>query len=520
MSSSSELNQAEIKPQSYSLLLKSFGDHQIQQNHIHQPGQTQKLEEFLAHLEEEWLKIEAFKRELPLCMQLLANAMEASRQQLQTCRTPNQDEARPILEEFIPLKHSNTEGSEKASNISEKSSWMISAQLWSNSNEGITKQQQQLSKDETDQISSEPKLGLEDKKRNAGEAFLPFSKEAANTCSSQTLLVLPDLALNSTSTDKEIIDEKKCIESENNRISCRRRDNNNSVSINIKGGDGGNNSMTEQGKVMVASQGDAQGNSNSTQAHRKARRCWSPDLHRRFVNALQMLGGSQVATPKQIRELMKIDGLTNDEVKSHLQKYRLHTRRPSPSPESAGNPTPQVVVLGSIWVPPEYAAAAAAAAHNNGGGGGGPTIYSTHPGSLTSAHYCATPTQVAVPQEFYTTQQQPHHLLHHHHNNIQLHHHHPHHIYKLSPSSKTPLSSPESDGNNTISQGRDQSESIEDGKSESSNWKGDSGSGSGGSGDHHNNTSEDEQRRGLASLRDESDKSNGTSDEHQITLKF
>jgi SHAQKYF class myb-like DNA-binding protein len=28
-----------------------------------------------------------------------------------------------------------------------------------------------------------------------------------------------------------------------------------------------------------------------------------------------------VATPKQIRELMKVDGLTNDEVKSHLQVY-------------------------------------------------------------------------------------------------------------------------------------------------------------------------------------------------------
>jgi hypothetical protein len=26
-----------------------------------------------------------------------------------------------------------------------------------------------------------------------------------------------------------------------------------------------------------------------------------------------------VATPKQIREVMKVDGLTNDEVKSHLQ---------------------------------------------------------------------------------------------------------------------------------------------------------------------------------------------------------
>lgn len=30
-----------------------------------------------------------------------------------------------------------------------------------------------------------------------------------------------------------------------------------------------------------------------------------------------------VATPKQIRELMKVDGLTNDEVKSHLQVKSL-----------------------------------------------------------------------------------------------------------------------------------------------------------------------------------------------------
>lgn len=34
---------------------------------------TLRLEEFLARLEEERLKIEAFKRELPLCMKLLTN---------------------------------------------------------------------------------------------------------------------------------------------------------------------------------------------------------------------------------------------------------------------------------------------------------------------------------------------------------------------------------------------------------------------------------------------------------------
>jgi hypothetical protein len=113
---------------------------------------------------------------------------------------------------------------------------------------------------------------------------------------------------------------------------------------------------------------------------RKARRCWSPELHRRFVAALQRLGGAQgedrsglllllvrfakgtfrflicradelvllpaVATPKQIRELMKVDGLTNDEVKSHLQKYRLHTRRASSSDGGGGD---HHAALAGLW---------------------------------------------------------------------------------------------------------------------------------------------------------------------------
>ncbi|XP_041993175.1 transcription factor HHO2-like [Salvia splendens] len=60
---------------------------------------------------------------------------------------------------------------------------------------------------------------------------------------------------------------------------------------------------------------------------KKQRRCWSPELHKIFVDALQQLGGAQTATPKQIRERMKVEGLTNDEVKSHLQKYRIYMKR-------------------------------------------------------------------------------------------------------------------------------------------------------------------------------------------------
>lgn len=73
MASSSELT-LDCKPQnSYSMLLKSFGGDQI--GAINDQTQTQKLEDFLSRLEEERLKIDAFKRELPLCMQLLDNGI-------------------------------------------------------------------------------------------------------------------------------------------------------------------------------------------------------------------------------------------------------------------------------------------------------------------------------------------------------------------------------------------------------------------------------------------------------------
>ncbi|XP_077221478.1 transcription factor HHO3-like [Tasmannia lanceolata] len=107
--------------------------------------------------------------------------------------------------------------------------------------------------------------------------------------------------------------------------------------------------------------GDEKGGQSSS---RKARRCWSQELHRRFLHALQKLGGSHAATPKQIRELMKVDGLTSDEVKSHLQKYRLHTRRPTPTVPPNGTPQPhQFVLVGGIRVPPsEYRSSVASAA--------------------------------------------------------------------------------------------------------------------------------------------------------------
>ncbi|RDX60293.1 putative Myb family transcription factor [Mucuna pruriens] len=49
---------------------------------------------------------------------------------------------------------------------------------------------------------------------------------------------------------------------------------------------------------------------------------WTPDLHFRFIHAVQRLGGQERATPKLVLQLMNIKGLSIAHVKSHLQMFR------------------------------------------------------------------------------------------------------------------------------------------------------------------------------------------------------
>ncbi|XP_034687684.1 myb-related protein 2-like isoform X1 [Vitis riparia] len=58
-------------------------------------------------------------------------------------------------------------------------------------------------------------------------------------------------------------------------------------------------------------------------ADSKPRLKWTPELHERFMEAVNQLGGAYKATPKTIMKQMGIQGITLNHIKSHLQKYRM-----------------------------------------------------------------------------------------------------------------------------------------------------------------------------------------------------
>ncbi|KAK7386469.1 hypothetical protein VNO78_26715 [Psophocarpus tetragonolobus] len=252
------------------------------------------LEGFVERLEDEKRKIEAFKRELPLCMLLVNDAISKLKEEMNG-GVSLKDES--VVGELRPLMKTNSEGNgslNMAKESSDMKNWMDSVQLWN-----VDTKPRNVEDDRC--VPNNP---IEPKKEasKSGRASLTL---IGNKCVSKTVM----------RNDKEVsqvpsLDLMTPVFELNHR--------------KTESGYG-------NGESLITSSVEIKGQSQLQQNLRKQRRCWSPDLHRRFIDALQQLGGPQVATPKQIRELMQVVGLTNDEVKSHLQKYRLHFRRPQVS---------------------------------------------------------------------------------------------------------------------------------------------------------------------------------------------
>eukprot|EP00475_Leptophrys_vorax_P016428 TRINITY_DN22880_c0_g1_i3.p1 TRINITY_DN22880_c0_g1~~TRINITY_DN22880_c0_g1_i3.p1 ORF type:complete len:413 (+),score=34.55 TRINITY_DN22880_c0_g1_i3:97-1335(+) len=90
---------------------------------------------------------------------------------------------------------------------------------------------------------------------------------------------------------------------------------------------------THQSEQYEAS---SKGGSKSTANKKKAKVDWTPELHRRFVQAVEQLGVEK-AIPSRILELMGVKSLTRHNIASHLQKYRSHRRHLAAREADAAN---------------------------------------------------------------------------------------------------------------------------------------------------------------------------------------
>lgn len=83
------------------------------------------------------------------------------------------------------------------------------------------------------------------------------------------------------------------------------------------------------------------GEDGSGRTVKRPRLVWTPQLHKRFVDVVGHLGIKN-AVPKTIMQLMNVEGLTRENVASHLQKYRLYLKRMHGlSPSDSSSPSDQ-----------------------------------------------------------------------------------------------------------------------------------------------------------------------------------
>ncbi|KAF6150306.1 hypothetical protein GIB67_034005 [Kingdonia uniflora] len=84
--------------------------------------------------------------------------------------------------------------------------------------------------------------------------------------------------------------------------------------------------LTQEGSEKRKLENVGEEADSGSQALKKPRLVWTPQLHKRFVEVVHHLDIKN-AVPKTIMQLMNVEGLTRENVASHLQKYRLYLKR-------------------------------------------------------------------------------------------------------------------------------------------------------------------------------------------------
>ncbi|KAK8683463.1 hypothetical protein V6N13_039523 [Hibiscus sabdariffa] len=131
---------------------------------------------------------------------------------------------------------------------------------------------------------------------------------------------------------------------------------------------------------------------------KRPRLVWTPQLHKRFVDVVAHLGIKN-AVPKTIMQLMNVEGLTRENVASHLQKYRLYLKRMQGL--SNEGPSASDQLFASTPVPQSLRESGSVGGGGGGGGGsafgGGSTNGNGHVGMPIPMPYGAPLVPVAMP---------------------------------------------------------------------------------------------------------------------------
>lgn len=141
----------------------------------------------------------------------------------------------------------------------------------------------------------------------------------------------------------------------------RRASNGFGIGVNgPESSDGGGSRLRKRSDVELedADSGACLENSSeepSARTLKRPRLVWTPQLHKKFVDAVAQLGIKN-AVPKTIMQLMNVGGLTRENVASHLQKYRLYLKRIQGL--SSEGPSVSDQLFASTPVPPSLAASA------------------------------------------------------------------------------------------------------------------------------------------------------------------
>lgn len=117
---------------------------------------------------------------------------------------------------------------------------------------------------------------------------------------------------------------------------------------------------SEEADSALRTENSPEDPSSAARTLKRPRLVWTPQLHKRFVDVVGHLGIKN-AVPKTIMQLMNVEGLTRENVASHLQKYRLYLKRMQGL--SNEGPSSSDQLFASTPVPQSL--------HESGGGGGG-----------------------------------------------------------------------------------------------------------------------------------------------------